>query len=140
MRVPLVYLAGPIDAVSKEEADDWRCDAAKRLASHGLVSFMPQRAFVLPVSPGTKAASAVRAANRAVIDRCAAMLAHVPEATLCLGTIREVEYARAQEKAVIVFGAPALRSSLEAHDVVLSPDLGEACEDLVLWLRDGRAP
>ncbi len=54
----LIYLAGPIDAVSLQEANNWRLKAEEDLGAAGIASYNPAAAFNVPPSyedPGGRA-------------------------------------------------------------------------------------
>lgn len=53
--IPLVYLAGPIQAVSLEEAVYWRVAVSSYLAYAGVASFNPALAWAGTAHPQTKA-------------------------------------------------------------------------------------
>ena len=46
----LIYLAGPIDAVSLQEANNWRIKAEEDLGAKGIASYNPAAAFNVPSS------------------------------------------------------------------------------------------
>lgn len=43
----LVYLAGPVDAVTEDTARNWRAEASDRLSRAGISTFSPAHAFTL---------------------------------------------------------------------------------------------
>lgn len=46
----LIYLAGPIDAVSLQEANNWRIKAEEDLGAKGIASYNPAAAFNVPAA------------------------------------------------------------------------------------------
>ena len=126
MRAPapaglLVYLAGPIDGVSPDEALDWR-EAAASAAPQGMVFFSPCSAYL-----DTASGPAADRANRAIIRECDVLLANLLGGGLKLGTMREIEYARSLGKPVVVISEVA-GASLAAHDLTVVPTQEQALE------------
>lgn len=125
-----VYLAGSIDAVGREYATSWRKEAASRLSACGVGSFDPTAAY----SPGGDEwpSPMMRQVNRAAIASCSGFLVNLTDSK-GFGTIREIEFAAALGKTIVVWGDEVeLASKIEAYDLKLVyPDL-ETCVD-VMW-------
>lgn len=107
----LVYLAGPVDAVSREEATDWREVASKHLLPE-FATFSPPGAFRID---GTQAdAETCRALieiNNMAIDRSCAVLANLRGRSF--GTPIEVEFAKS--RGIPVYGFGVGRHSIYRH-------------------------
>jgi len=121
----MVYLAGPIDDIDVVDGACWRDQAEQLLTQRGVACFNPLTAYELPDLKDVHQAmaQAVSSINRAAIQHCTLVLANLKGPGRGFGTIREIEYARALGKSVIVIGSLV---SLEAHDVVQVPDLRAA--------------
>lgn len=128
----LVYLAGPQDDVTSEEARHWRAEIAKRLPAH-VACFSPAHAYL---GVGASSFPVVDAANRTMITYCDLMIAWLAGEGRGFGTIREIEFAVAMDKPVIVVG-PAIRLSLMSHDVTVVDTMDDAVE--ALYQRHGWA-
>lgn len=103
----LVYLAGPVDGVQRQEALNWREDVSKRLNKAGVSTFSPAHAFSVAYfggnGPSNKAtARAVTEINRYAISQSSVVLAYLPKDRTTIGTIREIEYAVSIGKPVVV--------------------------------------
>lgn len=134
----LVYLAGPIDGIEPAQAMAWRNAVADLLLEeHGIGSYSPAHAFVLPpvnsVHPGSPQAtisadncSKVVAANRSTLRLCDGMFVNLSGPGRAFGTIREIEYARICPLPVVIWGPDALRHSIEAFDCAVVSDMEEA--------------
>jgi hypothetical protein len=70
----MVYLAGAIDMVSKEEGANWRLDAIERLGSMGISTFNPMSAFGYVDLDNREAARALVQINEAALRSCHAAL------------------------------------------------------------------
>src|SRR5690606_27011016 len=106
-RIMLVYLAGPIDGVQRQEALDWREDVSQRLNQAGISTFSPAHAFSVVYfggnNPSNEAtARAVTKINRYAIGQSSVVLAYLPKDRITIGTIREIEYAVSIGKPVVV--------------------------------------
>ena len=119
--VLLIYLAGALDGVSYSDGRDWYGVAATS-AFPGAVLYCPGCAFLLQDAKG------MDAANRAVIRVADAVLANLSGPGKALGTCREIEFARSQEKPVVVVSERL--ESLLAYDLVVVASFEEAWERL----------
>lgn len=117
------YLAGPIDAVSLEEARDWQDYLADRCK--GVLFFSPAHPYR---NPTLETADILDEINRAAIDACRCVVAHLPEGRTAFGTIREIEYSVKQDYPTIVV-APGLKSLLR-YDFDHYETLDEAAQHL----------
>lgn len=107
----LVYLAGPQDDVSTEQARGWR-ETLMSNAPSGVAFFSPAHAYG-NVNPASF--PPVDVCNRMVIRHVAdAVIANLNGPGRAFGTIREIEWARAFNKPVVVIGEVV---SLMGHDV-----------------------
>ena len=110
--MPLAYLAGPIDGYDGDTS--WRDTVQNALAARGWAVFDPSAAFTVGVDHLETGGNsqAIRAVNRAAIDACKLVFAYLLAPSV--GTCREIEYAAAHGKRVIVVhNAP----KVELHDV-----------------------
>ena len=129
----LVYLAGPIDGVSSEEALGWRREISGSVP-RGVVCFSPCSAYL-----ETATGKAADRANRAVIRETDLLIANLLGGGLKIGTMREIEYARSLSIPVLVISADA-RASLAAHDLTVVDTLGDAKAHLSLAQERMRVP
>lgn len=108
----LAYLAGPLDGVTYEEGRDWY-EEIERMAPPGWVMYKPGHAFGSPASDP----HSMNMANRLVIAQVATIvIANLSGPGRGFGTIREIEYAKANGTPVYVIGGD-LDESLLAYDV-----------------------
>ncbi len=119
----LVYLAGPVDGVQRQEALDWREDMSQRLNQAGISTFSPAHAFSVMHfggnSPSNKAtAQAVTEINRYAISQSSVVLAYLPKDRTTIGTIREIEYAVSIGKPVVVLIEHTDVSFLSLYDTI----------------------
>lgn len=83
-RIASVYLAGPVDHVTKKiKASGWRELAAEALYNHNVATFSPYHAF-----NGVFEDAVIRI-NEAVIKECDAAIVYLPKCTYTVGTIFE---------------------------------------------------
>ena len=127
----LVYLAGPIDGVQRQEALDWREEVSQRLNQAGISTFSPAHAFSVAYLsssvPSSKAvARAVTEINRYAISQSSVVLAYLPKDRTTVGTIREIEYAVSIGKPVVVPVKHANASFLSLYDTIQVFDWDEA--------------
>lgn len=124
----IIYLAGPIDDVSTEDATNWRQFAARYLAFHGMGAYDPAAAFS-PCPDGFGVtiddAPAVRAINNTAIQLCDAVLANCFTG-FTLGTVREIERAKKEGLPVFLVEPDGGTNSFEKHDLVCSSSLNVA--------------
>lgn len=110
----LVYLAGPIDQVAREDARGWREQVAEVLGTLGLATFSPAHAFN---GPGRTDGPALRAINRAAITASEAVLVVWYKGEFAFETIREIEFARSREIPVFVYTVGWVCNSLGLFDL-----------------------
>jgi len=124
----LVYLAGPIDGVQRQEALGWRENASRRLNQAGISTFSPAHAFsvvyfVSSNSPLNEAtARAATEINRYAIRQSSVVLAYLPKDRITIGTIREIEYAVSIGKPVVVLVERTDVSFLSLYDTIQVSD------------------
>ena len=122
----LVYLAGPQDDVSTEEARGWR-EELMDIAPSGVAFFSPAHAYG-GVNPSSF--SSVDACNRCVIAHSAdAVIANLMGPGRGLGTIREIEFGFLSGKVVVVVTDDT--RSLMLHNVTVVPDLDTALHQVL---------
>ncbi|MCK4302648.1 MAG: hypothetical protein KAY24_00210 [Candidatus Eisenbacteria sp.] len=108
MSKPLVYIAGPIQAIGKFPAMVRNAKLAYELSRLGIASFDPAAAFKVP-EDGT--ASAVEEVNKAAIRRCDVFVAFW-QGVQSPGTDREVTMALEGNLPIIVIQLPPGREGL----------------------------
>ena len=127
----LVYLAGPVDGVQRQEALDWREGVSQRLNRAGISTFSPAHAFSVVYfnsnGPSIKTtAQAVTEINKYAISQSSVVLAYLPKDRITIGTIREIEYAVSIGKPVVVLVERTDVSFLSLHDTIQVSDWDEA--------------
>ena len=132
----LVYLAGPIDGVQRQEALDWQEEVSQRLNRAGISTFSPAHAFSVAYLsssvPSSKAvARAVTEINRYAISQSSVVLAYLPKDRTTVGTIREIEYAVSIGKPVVVLVEHANASFLSLYDTIQVFDWNELVDEAV---------
>lgn len=132
----LVYLAGPIDGVQRQEALNWREDVSQRLNQVGVSTFSPAHAFSVVYfggdSPSNKAvARAVTEINRYAISQSSVVLAYLPKDRITIGTIREIEYAISIGKPVVVLVERTDIPFLSLYDTIQVSDWDEAVSAVI---------
>ncbi len=138
----LVYLAGPIDRVQRQEALNWREDVSRRLNQAGVSTFSPAHAFSVIYFggniPSNKAtARAVTEINRCAIRQSSVILAYLPKDRTTIGTIREIEYAVSIGKPVVVLIECTDVSFLSLYDTIQVSDWDEAVGAVIEALSTG---
>lgn len=123
----MAYLAGPIDAVSRAEAVDWREAMGHSLADLGWSSFSPATA----VQHGSHGPYRVMEICRSAVQTCDILIAHLPSETPAFGTIREIEYAISLGKPVAVWSG-WVENSLFSTDLFASNYRGAILD----WVRE----
>ncbi len=127
----LVYLAGPIDGVQREEALDWREGVSQYLNRTGISTFSPAHAFSVVYfnsnGPSNKVtARTVTEINRYAISQSSVVLAYLPKDRITIGTTREIEYAISIGKPVVALVEHADVSFLSLYDTIQVSDWDEA--------------
>ena len=139
----LVYLAGPVDGVQRQEALNWREDVSQRLNQAGISTFSPAHAFSVVYfvgsnSPSNKAtARAVTDINRYAISQSSVVLAYLPKDRTTIGTIREIEYAVSIGKPVVVLVEHTDIFFLSLYDTIQVSDWDEAVNAVIEALLAG---
>ena len=114
-----VYLAGPINRVSLEEASRWRAEATKELTRKGFLVIDPLRVELAPEVN-------VVAWDKRAIRQSNAVLVYMPDNVQAVGSAMEVMFACVHDKAVYAFGAKTPSPWLTAHSSCVYPTLQEA--------------
>lgn len=132
----LVYLAGPVDGVQRQEALDWREDVSRRLNRAGISTFSPAHAFSVVYfnnnSPSDKVtARAVTEINKYAIGQSSVVLAYLPKDRITIGTIREIEYAVSIGKPVVVLVEHTGVSFLSLYDTIQVSNWDEAVDTVI---------
>ena len=127
----LVYLAGPIDGVQRQEALDWRENVSQHLNQVGVSTFSPAHAFSVVYFSGNGLSNKVTARtvieiNRYAIRQSSVVLAYLPKDHITIGTIREIEYAVSIGKPVVVLVERTDVSFLSLYDTIQVSDWDEA--------------
>lgn len=110
----LIYLAGPIDGISLEDASGWR-DQLMADAPSGVLCFNPVTAWK-GVSKLT--APAMDAGNRLIIRHCSGMVAKLDGPGRGFGTIREIEFASYHNIPVATSNSEGELESLLSYDLL----------------------
>jgi nucleoside 2-deoxyribosyltransferase len=122
-----VYLAGPINGCSDEEAKGWR-EAAKAALGH------PKSFFCIdPMVRDFRMAEEEHAGDIVESDLADIRAAHVilvNASRPSWGTAMEVVYARQAGKWIVAFGTTAPSPWLAYHVDVLAPDLAGAIREI----------
>ena len=116
----IVYLAGPIDLVSSEEAKGWR---EELVLPPGVLTVSPAHGYrgaTLETAPD------VDRVCRAMIRASDWVLANLCGEGLAVGTIREIEYAKSLGKLVVVAWPLDREVPFMLHDTVLAPSPQDA--------------
>ena len=127
----MVYLAGPVDGISRIDSLGWRGIVGRELAERGMTCYNPPAAFRTPDN-GVARADCLRAINRAAIAVSDVVFVNLLGPGRGFGTIREIEAARMLNKPVFVMGE-GLGRSLESFDVTLCSNLRACVDAVVIW-------
>lgn len=117
----LVYLAGPIDDISTDQARSWRASLAAVLNSLGHVAFDPSAPWLIGRDQLADGAAAIDLGNRQVIRRSAAVIANLAGPGRGWGTIREIEFARSLGIPVLAIVPDDLPTTVALHDLEVLP-------------------
>lgn len=123
----IIYLAGPIDDIDREEAREWREQVGDQFGS-GTLLYSPAHAFV---NAHYINARAIEFVNRLVLQNCDGVLANLSGSGRAFGTIREIEFARLHGKPVAVVADVSMNVHFSTFDLMLAPSFDKAC-DLLL--------
>lgn len=116
-RLPIrvVYLAGPIDAISRTDALGWRDQIAGLLSREDITSYNPCAAFT---NGHLQTAEVIDRINRTAVQSCDAVIARFTDKAPSVGTPREIELAKALHKPVVVWADDEkFKRHLAAFDV-----------------------
>lgn len=128
----LVYLAGPQDDVTVETAQGWREQLALEAPS-GVAFYSPAHAYL---NVNRASFPAVDFMNRKAIETAHAVIANLSGPGRGFGTIREIEFAVAQQTGVWVVGE--LEHSLMTHDLHLVATPEAALADILDTVAEAR--
>lgn len=98
----LVYLSGPIDAVDSKNAHEWRDYVSQEFALRNIMCCDPSRCFTRVGAIHKCDKQAIMRIDRAAVVVSDIVYAYVPTNQHMIGTIREIEFARALAMHVIV--------------------------------------
>lgn len=121
----LVYLAGPQDDVSQDQARGWREELAAG-APTGVSFFSPAHAYL---AVNRASFPAVDAMNRQAIQMSHAVIANLSGPGMGFGTIREIEFATIHNKLVQVVGP--IDHAMMTWDLTHAPDLDIALNNIL---------
>lgn len=122
-KIKSIYAAGPIDAVTKEQSQDWQEHLANMLPD--ILVFSPAHPYF---NASFDVARTLDEINRAAIRATDATVAYLPTGRTVFGTIREIEYAKHLGKVVVVVSD--VLSSFLKYDLYHVPSLVEAAHYL----------
>lgn len=126
----LVYAAGPIEEAA-EDARDWYTEVP---LPPGIALFCPWLAFR---GDDYTSARTIERANRTMLMTADGVLANLRDRATAFGTIREIEFARLNNKPVVVV-CPSPIMSLSAHDIYQEVDLVRGIERLAEVIKSRR--
>lgn len=123
-----VYLAGPIDKVAWSVATQWRQTATELLNAQDIMTYDPTAPYRGTTISLKESADYIRKVNRSALANADAVLAYLPADTQMIGTIREIEYAKARGKFVVAYSdyPDSIEKSLESYDIPLYDHLSDA--------------
>lgn len=124
-----VYLAGPIDAVTRADAMGWRDQVSGILARQDIATYNPCAAFA---GGSLLTADVIDKINRTAIQSCDAVLARMTEKAPSVGTPREIEFAVSLRKPVVVWADnDQWKRHLAAYDIAMAFTAEDAVEFLL---------
>lgn len=127
-----IYLAGPCDGITTEEARDWREDI---MLPTNVVAFSPPHAFM---NSSKAVAREINHILRHVMVACDGTLAKLDGPGAALGTIREIEFAKMNRQPVAIACSEELEKSLMTFDLLCFRTVDEALTGLLDAIRSGR--
>jgi hypothetical protein len=119
-----IYLAGPIDLAPPGLAEGWRTIAKNIFGHYSVATFDPNAAWGEGVQ-SSEVKAQIMAIDYFAILNCGMVMAYLPYDVPTLGTVREIEFARSQDKRVVV-ASPWAQSSAFSADLECYPNLWEA--------------
>lgn len=127
-----IYLAGPIDDITVDDALGWRHQIAKDYA---------EVLFYSPIGPWLNArrsnASIIDVGNRRSLLTCHGTLANLSGVGYGFGTMREIEFATAHDRPVaIVTDGRINDATLMTHDIEVFMSTDEAMQRLLEKIGD----
>lgn len=130
----MIYLAGPVDDISLEDAKGWREELGQQAPS-GVLFYSPVHAYVGTVTKAT--IQMAERINRTFIHACQGMIANMSGPGRGFGTIREIEFARLSGVPVVAIVNEPL-DSLLAYDVYMAMDVDDALTTILEAANDIR--
>lgn len=129
----MIYLAGPMDGISDQEAHGWREQIA--IEYPNILFFMPHRAYA---NSSRHTALSVDHMNRHAINCSSGLLANLIGPGRGFGTIREIEFARMKQKRVAIAAdeRDIGQHTLLAYDIDVQATITDAMNSLLEWLTD----
>jgi len=121
-KIRLVYLAGPIDFVAKEESEGWRVTAAKVFNEHNIAIFSPAHAFKW-VGNDSGAQKLINI-NYTALKESDALFLNLPEGTQTVGSLIELKIASDLQKPIVIW--TPIRKSLYLEPFIKEPILTKA--------------
>lgn len=132
MQVFTIYLAGPCDGISAADTTGWRDELATEFPS--VLFVRPDRAYD---NQSYDNAAAFDHMNRHLIKCSSAVVANLSGPGRGLGTLREIEFARAMEKYVsVACDIDKMKKSLLSYDLHLFPTPAEATHGALEFLTE----
>lgn len=122
METMTIYLAGPIDGVSEDEARGWRRQVIES-APTGCLFFDPSSAWG---GASAATAEALDQGNRGVLYNCDGVLVNLSGPGRGFGTIRELEFGRGQGKPVAVAEGDHQIVSFLKYDLMVATTVDQA--------------
>jgi len=95
----LVYLAGPIDAITEGQANGWRRNLSEELLAAGITCYNPAS---FTFGGGSRAARFVLEVNESALEKCDLLVAFIPPDVATVGTVMELCTAMRKNKPVLV--------------------------------------
>jgi len=129
MNKTVVYLAGKMSGLTREEMTEWRIEAEDQLNNAGMSVLDPTRT-ILCTNPSARE---IVVNNKFQINHSNIVLAEIAFTGISLGTMSEIVYAGTKGKPVISWGKNEVHKYpwISEHTVKHFITLGEALEYIV---------
>lgn len=125
----MVYLAGPVDGITEAEARDWRADVASDYPN--VLFFLPDTAFA---NVNRTNAQLMNHMNHHAINCSHATLANLSGPGTGFGTVREIEFAAARGRFVVVVDELGrLDKTILVHDLTVVKSMDEGMHKILEW-------
>jgi nucleoside 2-deoxyribosyltransferase len=128
-----LYLAGPVDGISADDANGWRREVAAEF---------PDVLFINPAAAMLNASKAqgwqVARLCQEMIKASDGLIANLQGPGRGFGTMREIQIARTHEKRVVIVpdGTMNVEETIFAFDVDAAPNPVKAVEQMLAWFAD----